>query len=649
MRRIIGKAIIAEIKPDLVESAGCLQLCAGQKSGCEAAAHAMADIFAEEQNDAILLIDASNAFNSLNREALLHNIQYICPPISTYVRNCYGTPSRLFIAGGRELKSAEGTTQGDPGAMPSYGMGILPFLGSLKPEIDPKKMKHVAYADDLGGGARLEMLKVWWEKIEKNGPAFGYYPKASKSWLIVKENELNKAKEIFAGTGINITTEGRKYLGGFIGTREGTESYIQELVDDWMEQLKQLTQIANSEPQAAYAAFTAGFKHKLTYYLRTIPNISNILRPIDDYIDNELIPAFTEGHICSERDRKLLALPVRLGGLGIPVFAKLAEMEYNNSRRATQNLASKIIAQDEHYTINQQQQQQREIERNITTNKNEQYQQDLENIRRNMSKEELRANDLAQLKGGSSWLTSLPLKEEGFVLNKREFFDAVTIRYRWQLKRLPLNCACGKPFEMNHAMTCMKGGFIHRRHDQIRDIFAKLLDEVAWDVRIEPPLQPLTGEALLASANQEDEARLDVAARGFWQQGEMAFFDIRVFNPFAKSHLNVSLETAFKNNERTKKNAYNNRVIRIEHGSFTPIVLSAMGGCGKETSRFISKLIEMLGEKKEILTSTMASYIRTKLSFNLVRSQVMCIRGSRTLYTKIDTENIEVTPYQISE
>ena len=142
---------------------------------------------------------------------------------------------------------------------------------------------------------------------------------------------------------------------------------------------------------------------------------------------------------------------------------------------------------------------------------------------------------------------------------------------------------------------------------------------------------------------------MDVAARGFWQQGEMAFFDIRVFNPFAKSHLNVSLETAFKNNERTKKNAYNNRVIRIEHGSFTPIVLSAMGGCGKETSRFISKLIELLGEKKEILTRTMASYIRTKLSFNLVRSQVMCIRGSRTLYTKIDTENIEVTPYQISE
>ena len=260
-----------------------------------------------------------------------------------------------------------------------------------------------------------------------------------------------------------------------------------------------------------------------------------------------------------------------------------------------------------------------------------------------MNKEGLRANDLAQMKGGSSWLTSLPLKEEGYALNKREFFDAVTIRYRWQLKRVPLNCACGKSFEMNHAMTCMKGGFIHRRHDRIRDIFAKLLSDVAFDVRIDPPLQPLTGETLLASSNREEEARLDVSARGFWQQGEMAFFDIRVFNPFAKSHLNSSLETAFKTNEAIKKRAYSERVIRVEHGAFTPIVLSAMGGCGRETSRFITKLTEKLGEKKDMMTSIVSNYIRTKLSFDLIRSQVMCIRGSRTLRgVKIDTSDIEV-------
>ena len=102
-----------------------------------------------------------------------------------------------------------------------------------------------------------------------------------------------------------------------------------------------------------------------------------------------------------------------------------------------------------------------------------------------------------------------------------------------------------------------------------------MVDNVAYEVQTEPSLQPLTGETLSPGSNIEDEARLDIAARGFWQRGEMAFFDVRVFNPFAKSHLNLKLETVFKSNESQKKREYNDRVIKIEHGSFTPIVASA--------------------------------------------------------------------------
>ena len=121
-----------------MECAGSLQLCAGQKSGCEAAAHAMREIYREADTDAILLIDASNAFNCLNHQAMLHNFKYLCPLFATYVRNYYKIPSRTFIAGGVEISSAEGTTQGDPSAMPSYAVGILPLLALIKPEIDPQ-------------------------------------------------------------------------------------------------------------------------------------------------------------------------------------------------------------------------------------------------------------------------------------------------------------------------------------------------------------------------------------------------------------------------------------------------------------------------------------------------------------------------------
>ena len=64
--------------------------------------------------DAVLLIDASNAFNSLNRASALHNVAVLCPTLAIYVTNTYRAPARHFVTGGKELKSAEGTTQGDP-------------------------------------------------------------------------------------------------------------------------------------------------------------------------------------------------------------------------------------------------------------------------------------------------------------------------------------------------------------------------------------------------------------------------------------------------------------------------------------------------------------------------------------------------------
>ena len=631
LRRIIGKAVMSEINQELKESAGSLQLCAGQKSGCEAAAHAMREIYQEAETDAVLLIDASNAFNCLNREAMLHNIRYVCPELATYVINCYKVPSRLFVAGGIEISSSEGTTQGDPSAMPSYAVGILPFLSLIKPVNQPELMKQVAYADDLAGGSKLEILREWWQRTTQYGPAFGYYPKPEKSWLVVKEDQLARAEEIFQGTNINITTDGQKYLGGFLGTEEAVEKYVKDLVEDWISQLDVLVEIARSEPQAAYTAFTSGFRHKMTYYIRTIPNISEILKPFDEKVTKDFIPAITEGHQCTPMERSLLSLPVRMGGLGIPIFSDISNIEFNNSVLVTKQLTNNINRQIHEYIIDKEQE--KKIEQTIKKERRERQEKLSEEIRGQLSKEELRANDIAQLKGASSWLNALPLEAENYSLNKREFFDALQLRYRWTIKRLPLNCACKQKFSPDHAMQCINGGFIHKRHDRIKDAYAKLIDEVAYDVRVEPPLEPLTGETLTGkAANRAEGARLDIAARGFWQDGAMAFFDVRVFNPFAKTHMKSELDKAFETAENEKKDEYNERVIKIEHGSFTPLVLSAYGGYSRETERFMSRLITKIAEKRDVPISVIANYVRTKLSFILVRSQVMCIRGCRKLW-----------------
>ena len=74
LRRLIGKTITKYFNSEIKEAAGPLQTCAGHGAGAEAAIHGMKDIFSSEETDGVLLIDASNAFNRLNRTAALHNI-----------------------------------------------------------------------------------------------------------------------------------------------------------------------------------------------------------------------------------------------------------------------------------------------------------------------------------------------------------------------------------------------------------------------------------------------------------------------------------------------------------------------------------------------------------------------------------------------
>ena len=73
--RIIRKAVLSILKPDIQSVTGSLQLCTGQIAGIEAAIHAMNDLFHSEDTEAIVFIDASNVFNSLNKQAALRNFQ----------------------------------------------------------------------------------------------------------------------------------------------------------------------------------------------------------------------------------------------------------------------------------------------------------------------------------------------------------------------------------------------------------------------------------------------------------------------------------------------------------------------------------------------------------------------------------------------
>ena len=152
------------------------------------------------------------------------------------------------------------------------------------------------------------------------------------------------------------------------------------------------------------------------------------------------------------------------------------------------------------------------------------------------------------------------------------------------------------------------------------------------DVCIEPTLQPISGEPITgASAVTEDGARLDIAANGFWGgRYERAFFDVRVFNPMAPSNRQQSLAATYKKHERIKIRAYEQRVREVEHGSFTPLVMSLTGGCGNAANVCYKRLASLLAEKLDQPYSSTLAWMRCKLSFALLRSSIRCIRGARS-------------------
>ncbi len=116
------------------------------------------------------------------------------------------------------------------------------------------------------------------------------------------------------------------------------------------------------------------------------------------------------------------------------------------------------------------------------------------------------------------------------------------------------------------------------------------------------------------------------------QRCEKPFFDVRVFSPYASTHRNQTLTSSFNNNEKKKKRHYNERVIRVEQGSFTPVVFSAFGGCGRETQHFMTTLADKIATKRHLRlsVSVVMSWLRKRLSLALIRAQVLCIRGCRS-------------------
>ena len=104
-----------------------------------------------------------------------------------------------------------------------------------------------------------------------------------------------------------------------------------------------------TQPQAAYAALTHGLIHKWTYLARTVLNTEDLLKPLEDVIQQLFLPSIASQNTLSDNERDLVALPACLGGLGNAEPSCQATGHFNSSEKITAPLATLILLQSPEY------------------------------------------------------------------------------------------------------------------------------------------------------------------------------------------------------------------------------------------------------------------------------------------------------------
>ena len=631
LRRLTSKCLSRAVHSDAFAVLTPSQLGVGVKGGCEAVVHSVAHILDREDLPSlsrwILLIDFSNAFNSVSREHMFQEVRAFLPGLSSWVESCYSIEPHLLF-GDHSLRSRCGVQQGDPLGPLGFAITLQPIVERIKREI-PSLLCNTWYLDDGVLCGTPEDLVAALKIIEEEGPPRGLYLNRHKSLLYIPPGDdlVNNPLP----QDIPITSSGFCLLGAPLGLRGFCESSALGRVAKIQSALGRLRDLEDSQLQTTLLRSCLSLP-KFNFTLRTCPPsvIMKATSAFDDAV-REALQDITGGPLSDWAWLKA-NLPCSLGGLNLRSAVVHAPAAYISSFMCSLNLISQIIG----YTPNLPLALPPAISSLARSAKMPSW-CSLEDIdvpirQKSLSRliDEACFNTLVEsapdvrsralslsssLPHAGDWLNVIPSPALGLCLLDQEFRLCLKYWLGLRMAEDVSSCsACGKSEVADdfgaHQVGCGGNGDRIHRHDALRDALFSAAQSAALAPRREAPT--------LIPGTRSRPADIFLPN---WCRGRPAALDVTVIStmqPLTQSGAASERGYALKVAEERKMAAHNAECRRAGI-SFVPLTVESLGGWSHEAALQISRIGRLVGQRYGSTPAEAVSQLFQRLSICLWR------------------------------
>ena len=340
LRRLASKCLANSVRSQILSSLSPLQMGVGVKGGCEAIIHTASLLLASKDTNICwtLLLDFSNAFNSVNREAMFTQFRKHIPGLSAWMESCYsGQP--LLLLGEDIIHSCSGVQQGDPLGPLGFALTLHLLAKKVKAEV-PDLALNIWYLDDGTLMGSPDDLAAALDIVEKEGPSLGLHLNRSKSLLYIPKEEDESLSPL--PSDIPTTRDGFTLLGCPIGPPSYCEGVFQTRLERVKTSLGHLRDMADAQLEMTLLRSCLALP-KVSFVLRACPpsHIHHSTNLFDATIRHTLEDIV--GGPVSDWSWLKAGLPSSLGGLNLRSASLHAPAAFIASTSASQPLVEQIL------------------------------------------------------------------------------------------------------------------------------------------------------------------------------------------------------------------------------------------------------------------------------------------------------------------